>query len=75
MPQKGHIFIIPNGLSPRGRVRRVPRSRELERRYSHDRAPVDQLRELNMTHWEKLEFFIYKLSFDRIATNKSRDSK
>jgi hypothetical protein len=42
-----------------------------------DRVPVpeDQLRELNMTHWEKLEFFIYKLRFDRISDEQEQRLK
>jgi hypothetical protein len=54
-----------------------PVQAELERGCSPDRVPVpaDQLRELNMTHWEKLEFFIYKLRFDRITDEQEQRLK
>jgi len=38
-------------------------------------VPEDQLRELNMTHWEKLEFFIYKLRFYRISDEQEQRLK
>ena len=42
-----------------------------------DRVPVpeDQLRELKMTHWEKLEFFMYRLRFDRISDEQEQQLK
>ena len=54
-----------------------PLQAELERGCSPDRVPIpeDQPRELNMTHWEKLKFFIYKLSFERITDEQEQRLK
>jgi hypothetical protein len=56
---EGSHFCNPEPTSARGAVcDGFPVQAELERGCSPDRVPVseDQLRELNMTHWEKLEF-------------------
>jgi hypothetical protein len=42
---------------------------------SPDRVPFpeDELEKLNMTKWEKLEFFLYEGRFDSINPDKERD--
>jgi len=42
---------------------------------SPDRVPIpeDELKKLNMTKWEKMEFFLYEGRFNYIDPNKERD--
>jgi hypothetical protein len=42
-----------------------------------DRVPVpeDELRELNMTHWEEREFFVYKFRFDQFTEEEEQELK
>jgi hypothetical protein len=44
---------------------------------SPDRVPVpeDEFRELNMTDWEKMEFFTYKFRFDHLTDEQEQSIK